>query len=153
MMTMRYAIAVDIGGTFVDAIEFDQHTGEVRLAKAPTTPGSPALGVIEALRRLGTPLAETGVLVHGTTLGLNAVLERKGARTGILTNEGFRDLFEIGRADVPREHMYDFAYQRPKPLVRRRHRLGVPGRIDAQGKVVEPLDESEIGRASCRERV
>jgi N-methylhydantoinase A len=147
-MTMRYAIAVDIGGTFVDAIEFDQHTGEVRLAKAPTTPGSPATGVIEALRRLGTPLAETGVIVHGTTLGLNAVLERKGARTGILTNEGFRDLFEIGRADVPREHMYDFAYQRPKPLVRRRHRLGVPGRIDARGKVVEPLDESAVIEAA-----
>jgi len=88
-MIMRYAIAVDIGGTFVDAIEFDQHTGDDRLAKAPTTPGSPATGVIEALAALGTPLAETGVIVHGTTLGLNAVLERKGARTGILTNEGF----------------------------------------------------------------
>lgn len=147
-MTMRYAIAVDIGGTFVDAIEFDRHTGEVRLAKAPTTPGSPATGVIEALRRLGTPLSDTGVIVHGTTLGLNAVLERKGARMGILTNEGFRDLFEIGRADVPREYMYDFAYQRPPPLVRRRHRIGVRGRIDAQGKVIEPLDEKGVVEAA-----
>ncbi|HVW69767.1 MAG TPA: hydantoinase/oxoprolinase family protein [Steroidobacteraceae bacterium] len=146
----RYVVAVDIGGTFVDAIEFDQQTGNVRLAKAPTTPGRPADGVIEAVRRLGTPLRETGVIVHGTTLGLNAVIERKGARTGILTNEGFRDLFEIGRADVPREHMYDFAYQRPEPLVKRRHRLGVPGRIDAQGKVVEPLDEAAVKAAARR---
>jgi N-methylhydantoinase A len=146
----RYVVAVDIGGTFVDAIEFDQHTGEVRLAKAPTTPGRPAEGVIDAVSRLGTPLAETGVIVHGTTLGLNAVLERKGARTGILTNEGFRDLFEIGRGDVPREHMYDFAYQRPPPLVRRRHRLGVPGRIDAQGNVIEPLDEKAVKEAAGR---
>ena len=130
---MRYRVAVDIGGTFVDAIEFDQHTGDVRLAKAPTTPRRAAEGVVEAIRRLGTPLSETAVVVHGTTLGLNAIIERKGAVTGILTNEGFRDLFEIGRADVPREHMYDYAYQRPPPLVARRHRLGVPGRIDAQG--------------------
>jgi N-methylhydantoinase A len=145
---MRYRVAVDIGGTFVDAIEFDQHTGEVRLAKAPTTPRRAAEGVVEAIRRLGTPLSETAVVVHGTTLGLNAIIERKGAATGILTNEGFRDLFEIARADVPREHMYDYAYQRPPPLVRRRHRLGVPGRIDAQGKVVEPLDEDAVRRAA-----
>lgn len=144
----RYRVAVDIGGTFVDAIEFDQVSGTVRLAKAPTTPGQPEQGVVEAIRRLGTPLGETAVIVHGTTLGLNAIIERKGARTGLLTNEGFRDLFEIGRADVPREHMYDFAYQRPKPLVLRRHRLGVPGRIDAQGTVVQPLDEGAVLEAA-----
>lgn len=148
MSDQRYKVAVDIGGTFVDAIEFDQLTGDVRLAKAPTTPGRPAEGVIEAIRRLGTPPAQIAVLVHGTTLGLNAIIERKGARTGILTNQGFRDLFEIGRADVPREHMYDFAYQRPPPLVRRRHRLGVPGRIDAQGRVIEPLDEAAVRAAA-----
>jgi N-methylhydantoinase A len=143
-LSKRYRVAVDIGGTFVDAIEFDQHSGDVRLAKAPATPGDPANGVMEAIRRLGTPLSQTGLIVHGTTLGLNAILERKVARTGVLTNEGFRDLFEIGRADVPREHMYDFAYRRPPPLVRRRHRLGVPGRIDARGQELEPLNEEAV---------
>jgi N-methylhydantoinase A len=146
----RYRLAVDIGGTFVDAIEFDQHSGDVRLAKAPTTPARPADGVLEAIRRLGTPLEQTELIVHGTTLGLNAIIERKGARTGLITNDGFRDLFEIGRADVPREHMYDFAYQRPPPLVRRRWRLGVVGRIDAQGNVVEALDESGVLDAATR---
>ena len=150
MTVKRFRIAVDIGGTFVDAVEFDQNTGGVRLRKAPTTPGRPAEGVLEAVRLLGTPLAQTALIVHGTTLGLNAVIERKGAVTGILTNAGFRDVFEIGRADVPREHMYDFAYQRPAPLVRRRHRIGVRGRIDAQGEIVEPLDETGVREAAAK---
>src|SRR3569833_1309112 len=145
----RFRIAVDIGGTFVDAVEFDHYTGGVRLRKAPTTPGRPAEGVLEAIRRLDTPLSETALIVHGTTMGLHAIIERKGAVTGILTNEGFRDLFEFGRADVPREHLYDFAYQRPAPLVRRRHRIGVRGRIDAQGRVVEALDETGVRGAGA----
>lgn len=143
-MTGRYRIAVDIGGTFVDAVQYDEQTGQLHLAKAPTTPAAPVEGVMEAVRRLGTPLAETGVFVHGTTLGLNAVLERRGARTGLICNEGFRDLIEIGRADVPPERMYDLHYTRPAPLVRRRHRLGVPGRLDAQGREVQPLDEAAL---------
>ena len=146
----RYRVAVDIGGTFVDAIEFDRETGSVRLAKASTTPARPAEGVMDALRRLGTPIRSVDVLIHGTTLGLNAILERKGARTGILTNAGFRDLFEIGRGDVPREQMYNFKYRRPPPLVSRRHRLGVPGRMDAQGRVVEPLNEQAVREAAAQ---
>lgn len=148
MTEQCYKVAVDIGGTFVDAIEFDKRTGELRLAKAPTTPGRPVEGVLEALRRLGTQPTQIEAFVHGTTLGLNSIIERRGARTGIITNQGFRDLFEIGRADVPREHMYDFAFKKPEPLVRRRHRLGVPGRIDAMGREVEPLDEAAVLRAA-----
>jgi len=143
----RYRVAVDIGGTFVDAVQFDATTGDVVLAKAPTTPGRPADGVMDALRALGTPLGDVDLFVHGTTLGLNAILERKGAVTGILTNEGFRDLFEIARADVPPERMYDVRYARPAPIVRRRHRRGVPGRIDAAGREVTALDESAVARA------
>ncbi len=146
--TARYRVAVDIGGTFVDAVQFDQDTGEVRLAKAPTTPARPADGVMEALRRLGTPLERIDVFVHGTTLGLNAILERKGAVTGIIANEGFRDLFEIGRADVPPERMYDVRYARPAPIVERRHRRGVPGRLDASGVEVVALDEEAVARAA-----
>ncbi len=148
----RFRIAVDIGGTFVDAVEFDQNTGGVRLRKAPTTPGRPAEGVLEAIRRLGTPLAETELIVHGTTLGLNAIIERKGAVTGIITNAGFRDLFEIGRADVPREHMYDFAYQRPAPLVRRRHGSVCAAASMPRESVVEPLDEKGVREAAAPTR-
>ncbi len=145
----RFRIAVDIGGTFVDAIQFDGVEGSVRLAKAPTTPGQPYEGVLEAIRRLGTPLEETDIFVHGTTLGLNAILERKGAITGILTNEGMRDVFEIGRADVPPLQMYNFAYERPAPVVKRRHRIGVPGRLDAAGDIVTPLDEDAVRAAAA----
>ena len=146
--TARYRVAVDIGGTFVDAVQFDQGTGEVSLAKAPTTPARPADGVMEALRRLGTPLDRIDVFVHGTTLGLNAILERKGAVTGIVANDGFRDLFEIGRADVPPEKMYDVRYARPAPIVHRRHRRGVPGRLDATGAEVVPLDDAAVLKAA-----
>ncbi|MFT4045677.1 MAG: hydantoinase/oxoprolinase family protein [Solimonas sp.] len=144
----RYRISIDIGGTFVDAIQFDRETGDVHLAKAPTTPARPVEGVVEAIKRLGTPLEETDVFVHGTTLGLNAILERRGVATGIITNEGFRDLFEIGRADVPPAQMYDYAYQRPKPVVKRRHRIGVGGRLDAKGHEITPLDEAAVRAAA-----
>lgn len=140
----RYAIAVDIGGTFVDAIAFDRETNGLRSEKASTTPANPVDGVIEALTKLNVDLGQTGIFIHGTTLGLNAILERKGAQTGIITNKGFRDIFEIGRADVPPAFIYDFKYQRPPALVKRRNAAGVTGRIDVHGQEIEPLDEAEL---------
>jgi len=140
----RFRIAVDIGGTFVDAIELDQQTGAVRLAKAPTTPARPADGVMDAINRLGTPLDQVDTFVHGTTLGLNAIIERRGAITGIITNAGFEDVFEIGRADVPGYDMFNFAYNKGIPLVKRRHRVGVKGRLQFDGRETEPLDEESV---------
>jgi len=146
----RYRIAVDIGGTFVDAIAFDRVTGKVHLEKASTTPARPSVGVLDALGKLGADLADADVFVHGTTLGVNAILERKGATTGIITNEGFRDIFEIGRADVPTTQIYDFQYKKPLPLVRRRHTAGVPARVDVRGGEVVPLDEEALIRGARR---
>lgn len=143
----RTRLAVDIGGTFVDAIAYDETTGELRLHKAPTTPDAPAQGVLDAVGGLAGRLDDVEAFVHGTTLGLNAILQRRGADVGIITNAGFRDLLEIARANVPGQHMYDFAYAPPPPLVPRRHRTGVPGRIDAQGAEVEPLDEDAVREA------
>ena len=141
-------LAVDIGGTFVDAIELDPATGEVRFRKAPTTPRHPAKGVLDAIAALATPLGRTVLFTHGTTLGLNAVLERRGARVGIITNEGFRDIFLVGRASVPDAHMYDFSYARPEPLVRRHLIAGVTGRLDYRGAVVDELDEAGVVEAA-----
>jgi N-methylhydantoinase A len=93
--TSTFRLAVDIGGTFVDAIAQDMQSGEVVAVKVATTPQDPTAGVLEAIRALDVPLTQVEVIVHGTTLALNAVLERKGARTGILTNEGFRDIYEL----------------------------------------------------------
>ncbi|MFC7276414.1 hydantoinase/oxoprolinase family protein [Paractinoplanes rhizophilus] len=145
-------LAVDIGGTFVDAMELDTRTGEVRFRKASTTPAHPAEGVLNAIAALGTDLSEVELFIHGTTLGLNAVLERRGGNTGIITNEGFRDIFLIGRGNVPADHMYDFRYQRPESLVQRRFTAGVTGRLDYKGNVVEELDPGSV-RAAARELV
>lgn len=141
-------LAVDIGGTFVDAMELDTRTGTVRFRKASTTPAHPAEGVLNAITALGTDLSQVELFIHGTTLGLNAVLERRGGNTGIITNEGFRDVFLIGRGNVPAEAMYDFRYQRPESLVRRRFTAGVTGRLDYKGNVVTELDPDSVRRAA-----
>ena len=149
---MSIRLAVDIGGTFVDAMELDTRTGKVRFRKASTTPAHPAEGVLNAIAALGTDLSEVELFIHGTTLGLNAVLERRGGNTGIITNEGFRDVFLIGRGNVPADHMYDFRYQRPESLVQRRFTAGVTGRLDYKGTVVDELDPESV-RAAARELV
>ena len=146
--TPSVRIAIDIGGTFVDAIAHDTATGEVVAVKVPTTPRDPTIGVLDATRALGIPLENVDYVVHGTTLALNAVLERKGVQTGIVTNEGFRDIYELGRGDVPIEHMYDLRYEQPPPLVRRRDTAGVRVRIDHEGNAVEELDEEGLVEAA-----
>ena len=140
--------AVDIGGTFVDAMAYDADSKEIRFRKASTTPDRPWEGVLEAVRLLESPLGEADLFIHGTTLGLNAVLERKGARTGIITNAGMRDIFLLGRGDIPAAHMYDFRYARPPSLVKRRCTAGVRGRLDYKGRVVEELDEDDVREAA-----
>lgn len=147
-MTVR--IAVDIGGTFVDAVAFDEASRELRVEKAPTTPDDPTRGVMDAVAKLGVDLSDVEAFLHGTTLGINAYLERKGARTGIVTNRGFRDVYEIARTNVPRRAMYDVLYDKPPPLVPRRRRLGVPGRIGPDGEELEPLDEAAVAEAADR---
>ena len=144
----RLRLAVDIGGTFVDAIELDTGTRSFRLRKASTTPQAPWEGVLDAVGALGSPLEDVELFIHGTTLGLNAVLERRGATTGIITNAGMRDIFIIGRGDVPPAHMYDFQYERPASLVKRRHTAGVRGRLDYKGAVVDELSEDDVREAA-----
>jgi len=146
----RYRVAVDIGGTFVDAVALDSVSGATRLEKSSTTPQQPTEGVLKAIRKLHLDLSEVEMIVHGTTLGLNAILERKGCSTGILTTEGFRDVFEIGRADIPSTHIYDYQYQRPPLLVKRRMRLGVQGRLDAHGQEIVPLSEADLLEKAAR---
>lgn len=150
MSDKRFRLAVDIGGTFVDAMALDTRTNQIRFRKASTTPQRPAEGVMAAVAALEVDLSDAELFIHGTTLGLNAVLERRGATTGIITNEGFRDIFLIGRGNVPPEHMYNFQYQRPPSLVRRRHTAGVRGRLDYRGRVVEELDLDSVLAAAGR---
>lgn len=140
-------IAVDIGGTYVDAVKFDENSKELTFNKSQTTPADPVQGVMNALSGFGSNLSETEIFVHGTTLGLNAILQRKGAKVGLITNAGFEDILEIGRAAVPDRFMYDFYYAPPAPLVERKYRVGVPGRINAQGEELSPIDKNAIIKA------
>ena len=140
-------IGVDIGGTFTDvALEI----GERRLtAKILTTTRAPEDGVLAALRSVvaeaGIEPGEVGLIIHGTTLATNTLIERKGAKTALLTTEGFRDVVEIRHEN--RFEQYDLDIDLPPPLVPRRLRLPIRERIDAQGEVLLPLDEASIVRA------
>jgi N-methylhydantoinase A len=139
-------LAVDIGGTFTDlAIEKD---GERWTAKVLTTPSAPELGVLEGVQvvlgRAGLQPADIVLLIHGTTLATNAVIERKGAKTALLTTEGFRDVLAL--RNESRYDQYDLNIELPQPLVPRRWRLPVPERLDNEGHVLLPLDEGAVRR-------
>lgn len=138
---MRQRVAVDIGGTFTDAVAIGAD-GTERTAKALSTPDDLAVGVLDAVRGLGLDLSEVEVFVHGTTAGLNAVLERRGARVALVTTKGFRDVYEIGRANRPA--MYDVRYRPPQPFARRRDVYEVDERMTADGLVLTPIEPAEI---------
>src|ERR1700756_4945089 len=123
---MATRIGVDIGGTFTDLVMYDEHSGEVNVEKVPTTPSSPERGCVDAVRLAS---AHDGLLesceyfLHGTTVGLNALLERRGATVGFLCTEGFRDSLEIRRGSRPES--YDLNWVPPEPLVPRHLRRPV----------------------------
>jgi N-methylhydantoinase A len=136
-------VAVDIGGTFTDLVHLDEETGAVGLAKAPTTPRAFEQGVLDTVGQ--TELHEVGFLAHGTTVVINALTERKGARVGLITTEGFRDVLEIAKGNRP--DLYNFVFRKPTSFVPRHLRFEVSERIDYQGRVVTPLDEEEVREA------
>jgi len=137
----RSRVAVDIGGTFTDLVFLDERTGKMEFEKTQTTPEDPARGVMVSVEKAQVQLDQVGLFIHGTTLGLNALLENKGARTALITTKGFRDVLEIGRLDRPQ--MYDILYRKPLPLVPRYLRREVRERINYRGEVLVPLDEAE----------
>jgi N-methylhydantoinase A len=131
-------IAVDIGGTFTDLVAVDDQ-GQVYRSKAPTTPDDLVRGIQDCLRVAKLGVAGAKFFVHGSTVTINAVLERKGARTGLITTKGFRDVYEIGRGNRPEG--YNLFFKRPVPLVSRDLRLEVDERLYASGDLLKPLDE------------
>ncbi|MBI3031036.1 MAG: hydantoinase/oxoprolinase family protein [Candidatus Rokubacteria bacterium] len=143
-MPATYRLGVDIGGTFTDLVLIDEASGSVRVGKLLTTPKDPAQGVetgiVRLLEEMGVPARAVGSLIHGTTLATNALIERKGARTGLLTTRGFRDALEIGREG--RYDMYDLFIDPPPPLAPRHLRREVDERLLADGSVMTPLDEA-----------
>ena len=144
----RYRAGVDIGGTFTDLILIDDSTGEMTVGKVLTTPGDPSSAVAdvlsEALSRTGASPGAVRHVIHGTTLVTNAVIERKGARTALLTTRGFRDAYEIAREH--RYDLYDLFLEMPTPLVPRYLRLEVDERVYADGSVARGPDTDAVAR-------
>ncbi|MFG1703164.1 hydantoinase/oxoprolinase family protein [Nonomuraea sp. M3C6] len=147
---MSYRVAMDIGGTFTDVVCYDERTGAVTASKAPTTPGDLAEGVFAALGRVVHDPAAISFFVHGTTQGLNALLERKGARVLLLASRGGRDVYQIARGN--RDRMFDLRYRKPAPLVPRQDVMEAGGRLDYRGQELVPLDEESVRRAARRAR-
>ncbi len=137
-------IAVDIGGTFTDLVAVDDD-GRVSRSKALTTPDDLARGIGDCLTGANVAVAGANFFVHGSTVTINAVLERKGARTGLITTKGFRDVYEIGRGNRPEG--YNLFFKRPVPLVPRDLRLEVDERLYASGEVLTALDETSAATA------
>lgn len=144
---MATRLGVDVGGTFTDLVFYDDETGEIRTGKELTTPAAPEEGVLAAIAAV-IPDDRLGVakyFLHGTTVGLNSLLTRTGAVVGLLATRGFRDVLEMARGD--RGEPYNLFWRQPAPLVPRRLRLPVTGRMRANGEVFTPLDEDDVRAA------
>jgi N-methylhydantoinase A len=138
-------IGLDVGGTFTDVVALDADTGATSWFKVPTRIESPTAGVLDAIGATGVPFPTIEAVRLGTTLGVNALLTGAGARTGLITTSGFRDVLEIRRTH--RRHLFDLDESFPEPLVPRELRLEVDERVDAEGRIVRPLDEDGVRRA------
>ena len=148
----KFTIGIDVGGTFTDLLLINSMTKEQIIEKTSSTPVDPSIGVINGLdhlaNRLGIStqelLEKTTLIVHGTTVTTNAVLTSNGAKTGLLTTKGFRDVLQMRRGVRSREHLYNNKYKAPDPLVTRDLVVGIDERTNAEGQIVKEIDEKEV---------
>lgn len=138
---MALRVAADIGGTFTDVVTVDER-GAVAVGKALSTPGDLRRGILDGLRAADAAPEDVGLLLHGSTVVINALIERRGARAALVTTEGFRDIYEIGRVNRP--DAFNLAFRRPRPLIHRGDVYEVPERLRADGSVHRPLDEVAV---------
>lgn len=138
-------VSLDVGGTFTDFVAFDDTTGKVIDAKAPTTPYDLAVGIRQALVKSGVNFADVEYFIHGSTIAINTALERTGACTALLVTDGMRDIYAIGRGNRP--EAYNVLFRRPQPLVPRRRIREIPERLGPGGVVIVPLDIDEARTA------
>lgn len=143
-------LSADVGGTFTDVAVFDEPTGQLRLGKTLTTASRLVTGIETGVGKAGASFASAQLFLHGTTVAINTILERKGALCALLTTHGFRDIYEIGRVNRPES--YNLFFQKHKPLIDRDLRFEIRERMDADGKVLIPLNDEEV-RAVAGEAV
>jgi len=149
-VTVEFRLAADVGGTFTDVAAFDETSGELRLGKTLTTPSRLVDGIENGVGKAGAAFRASRLFLHGTTVAINTILERTGARCALITTQGFRDIYEIGRVNRPES--YNLFFKRHEPLIDRDLRFEIRERMDAQGKVLIPLDEAEV-RATVAQAV
>ena len=140
----KVRLAADIGGTFTDIAVFDERAGTLAFGKALSTPQRLVDGINAGVEKAGSDYRAAGLFLHGSTVAINTVLERTGARTALLITKGFRDIYEIGRINRP--DAYNLYFQKHEPLVERALRFEVKERVLADGEIDTPLDEEEIAR-------
>src|SRR5215813_8030392 len=141
-------LAADIGGTFTDVAAFDAATGQLKLGKALSTPHHLVEGITAGVEKAGTAYADAGLFLHGSTIAINTILERTGAKTALIITEGFRDIYEIGRINRP--DAYNLFFRKHVPLVERALSFEARERVLADGGIDIPLDESEIAALGKR---
>jgi len=146
--TATLRIAADVGGTFTDLAVFDEATGRIRLGKTLTTPARLIEGMSTGVTKAGASFGDGQLFLHGTTVAINALLERKGARTALVTTKGFRDIYEIGRVNRP--EAYNLFFRKHRPLIERALRIEVNERLDASGNVLRPLKDEELEVIAAR---
>lgn len=140
----RRRLAVDVGGTFIDYVLLDEATGEVLVEKQPATASDLVNEFMTGITRLPAPLSEIELLIHGTTVAVNTLVQLRGAKTGLLTTKGFRDVLELGRGGRP--DIFDLQVTAAKPLVERKLRREISERLAADGSVLRPVNLEEVGR-------
>jgi N-methylhydantoinase A len=134
-------IAVDIGGTFTDIVYIDESTMQIIVDKARSTPHDIGQAVIDAIKKIKVDMSEVALFIHGTTAGINTIVQHRGSKVGLLTTRGFTDILEMARGN--KEELYDYMWKKPKPMVPRYLRLPVDERINHLGEIVEKLDEKQ----------
>ena len=144
----RYRLAVDTGGTFCDLVLLDEATGRLSVRKVPSTPDDPARAIFEGIDAVRAPRGDIALFLHGTTVGTNALLEGKVARTGLLVTQGFRGILEVGEQARPYGRpTFDLLFDRPPPLCPPRRTAEVDERVSARGEALRPLESASVDRA------
>ena len=142
MITAKKRLAIDVGGTFTDVFVFDEETGKIFVTKTSSTPSNPEKGILEGIAKANISGEDIKVFSHGTTVGTNALIERKLPKTALITTKGFRDVIEIGNGT--KKDIWDTYKDKARPYIRRRDRFEVTERTDYKGNILVPVNENEV---------
>lgn len=145
-----FRVATDVGGTFTDIVAFDTDSGDTFYGKTLTTPGQLVEGIVTGVHKAGASVERAKLFLHGSTIAINTILERSGAKTALLTTHGFRDVYEIGRINRPQA--YNLFFRKHQPLIKRSLRFEVNERMSARGEVLTALDEAQLVALAARLR-